>query len=351
MGGAQAVLQVFDRVSRRFENIFEDLSWHSLPLLEAAILLSVNLSASGPAGHQHLVPLVKPVCLQILKKTEVSDRLRGNTILLLANLSMTMSTELRALGVGDTLLDLLQEKRISEEGKSVAESVIIYLHGHEKCGQIDALMETKVISRYCVPILRHALAGTQFRTVYPYLLYSARLFKVLSTTREYAEALAAEDVAITLLLRANHRVKGPRRVTSDVEGRVLALEVLRSFARLGLWPRTADLGVGKEVVVGESAEPPIAMESRCNSESEDDTAVPVGQVSKAFLEEDLPLLLADEHAGIRSAAIGLWATLHWDAVVRRIIIGHRLHESKRIRADVWRDNVLVFIFPFLAAGH
>merc|ERR1719350_580809 len=314
----------------------------NLQLLETSILLCVNLSASGLSSHKRLIPLVKPVCLKILRSMEVTDRLRGNTILLLANLSMTVSIELRALGVGTALLDLVRGNRVSKDGKSVAESVIIFLHGHEKCAEIDALMEREVVEKYCVPILQHALEGTQFRCVYPYLLYSAKLFKVLARTREYAEALVAEEEAIRLLLRANHREHGPRRLASDIEGRSFALEALTSFARFGLWP-SAEVFAEEEAVhinASDSWDPDEQLLQRSEPRG-------VVAISRAFLRDDLPVLLEDDSCAIRRASIGLWGTLNSDDVVRSLIVGRWLEDRLRVPQNIWRWKVLSYIYPFL----
>uniref|UniRef100_A0A7S1EX95 Uncharacterized protein n=1 Tax=Noctiluca scintillans TaxID=2966 RepID=A0A7S1EX95_NOCSC len=319
--GAQAVLQVFDRVIARFNHIFNVLAREHLPLLESAILLCVNVSASCPSSHMRLIPLVQPVCLQIVKNAEVSDRLRGNTILLLANLSMTVSAELRVLDVAAALLELINENRVSEEGKSVAESVIIFLHGQRKCKEIDCLMEQRVVSRYCVPIMEHALRGTQFRNVYPYLLYSAKLFQVLAKSPEYAALLGAEDQVVTLLLSANHCSDGPRRLSSDLEGRCLALEALSSLAHFRLWPPQPQ-------------------------PTQSDASATVA-LSSAFVARDLPLLLMDEHIGIRAAAVALWARLNPSEVQFTLLVGRHLEVEGKLPPTVWRTKVLVFLFPFL----
>jgi len=231
--GAQAVLDVFPRLERCFRYIFADHCLEHLLVLDAALLLCANIAATCPSGHSQLVPLVRPICLKIIKSPTVSDKLRGNTILLLANLSMTVGPELRALRVADALLELIVERRASVSGRSVAESVIIFLHGHEPCQEIDTLMNLNVISQYIVPIMERTIKGDEFRGMYPHLLYSARLFQVLAQCRRYAEALVANPQVIPMLLHVSREPERPLRVESDLEGRRLALEALWSLARLG----------------------------------------------------------------------------------------------------------------------
>jgi len=49
-----------------------------------------------------------------------------------------VAEELRALHVADVLLDLVVGGKAEDDGmgRSVAESVIIYLHGHQKCEEV-----------------------------------------------------------------------------------------------------------------------------------------------------------------------------------------------------------------------
>lgn len=304
--GAAAALQVFDRIASRFACVLNALSWEHMSLLEAAILLCVNIAATCPSGHQRLIPLVKPVCLQIIKNPRASQTLRGNTILLLANLSMTVSQELRSLGVAEALLDLvLQEKEPAR--KSVAESVIIILHGDRQCEVLDRLMDLDVVGEYCVPIMELTLRGEEFRGMYPHLMYSARLFQVLAQCQEYAGVLASNPKAVALLLEAIQRQEGPMRVESDLEGRRLALEALASLASFGLW--RSDGG--------------------------------------SFESIDLPSLLADEHAGIRAAAAGLWAQLHRTEVFALLMLGVRLQDSAHLPPRLWEEKVLSFLWPLL----
>jgi len=311
--GAQAVLEVFDRVAECFRHIFETLTWENLTLLGAAMALCVNIAAACPSGHARLIPLVRPVCLQIIEDQRVSDKLRGSTILLLANLSTTRSQELRSLRVADALLNMLINNRMAEPAENVAESVIIFLHGNQKCEEMDKLMSMNVIGEYCVPIMEQTLMGAEFRGMYPHLLYSARLFQVLAQSREYAEALVAHERVVPLLLQVN-RCNGVQvRVQSDLDGRRLALEALWSLTRFRLWPAGSDEAL-----------------------------------SNCFIRQDLPLLLADEHVGIRCAAAGLWAFLHVEQIIRLLVVGQRIEMERRLPGDFWRDKVLSFLFPFLS---
>lgn len=313
---ARAVLKAFDRIAERFKAIFEELNhglaWEHMPLLEAAILLCVNIAATCPSGHDRLIPLVQPVCLQIINNPRASHTLRGNTILLLANLSMTVRQELRALRVADVLLELVLESRVSGIQKSVAESVIIFLHGDQKCEEIDKLMDVNVVGEYCVPIMELTLRGEEFRGMYPHLMYSAQLLQVLAQSREYAEVLVAHERVVPLLLQANQCQDGPVRVESDLEGRRLALEALWSLNRFGLWPGSAP-----------------------------------DEKSQAFLDDDLPRLLSSEHAGIRAAASGLCARLDVRATLELLMLGRQLEIDLQLPMGFCRQKVLSFILPFL----
>lgn len=313
---ARAVLKAFDRIADRFKTIFETLhhglTWEHMPLLEAAILLCVNIAATCPCGHDLLIPLVQPVCLQIINNPRASHTLRGNTILLLANLSMTVRQELRALRVADVLLELVLESRVSGIQKSVAESVIIFLHGDRKCEEIDKLMDVNVVGEYCVPIMELTLRGEEFRGMYPHLMYSAQLLQVLAQSREYAEVLVAHERVVPLLLQANQCQHGPVRVESDLEGRRLALEALWSLNRFGLWP------AGKP-----------------------------DERSQAFVGNDLPKLLSHEHTGIRAAAAGLWARLNKQRVLELLLLGRHLEFAARLPAGFCQQKVFSFILPFL----
>jgi len=289
-------------------------------LLQAAILLCVNIAATCPAGHLKLVRLVQPVCLKILQSPQVGDKLRGNTILLLANLSMTVLSELRELQVANVLLQLVADRNISEQGKSVAESVIIFLHGEEKSTQVDILMDRSVVSNYCIPIMAHTLKGTEFRGMFPHLLYSAKLFQVLSRCRHYAEQLLKDPPrVVNLLLKAVNPNGPPPRVETDYEGRRLVLEALWSLARFKLWPLEND------------------------------------EESRKFIESDkgLKQLREDRHVGIRTAAAGIHAQLHCNSVLEMLLVGKRVEADGWIPPGFWRFRIASLVYPFLAdtKGH
>lgn len=304
--GARAALQAFDKVASRFATLFQHLSWEYMPLLEAAVLFCVNVAAMRPSCHPRLLPLVRPVCLQIIRTARASSVLKKDTILLLANLSMTVGDDLRSLGVAEALLDMVLSVRDPQQ-LSVAESVIVFLHGDRKCDVIDKLMEFDVVRYYCVPIMESSMQGKMFRGMCPHLMYSARLFQVLAQCTEYAEALVQDERVVPLLLEAQRDQDSPVRLETDVEGRLFALEALRSLLRLGLW------GPGE-----------------------------------AFLSGDLPLLLADEHAGIRTVAAEIWALLHRAEVHALFLLGARLHARGRLPCRLWQQKVLSFTMPHLA---
>lgn len=260
--------------------------------------------------------------MKIIENRAASDKLRGNTILLLANLSMTVGAELRELRVADVLLDLITEQSSPGLGQSVAESVVIFLHGDRRCTEIDRLMDLGVVSQYCVPIMEKTLRGAEFRGMYPHLLYSARLFEVLARSRDYAEALAANPDVVPLLLRVCHCQERPLRVASDRDGRRLSLEALASLAEFGLWPQVGTRGGGPHG--GQTA-------VDCAS----------------FMAIDAPQLLADEDPGIRSSASRLWANVNRDEVVQVLLVGSRFEAAEGLPAGCWRWRIMPFIFPFL----
>eukprot|EP00927_Polykrikos_kofoidii_P039895 TRINITY_DN34188_c0_g1_i1.p1 TRINITY_DN34188_c0_g1~~TRINITY_DN34188_c0_g1_i1.p1 ORF type:complete len:482 (-),score=64.44 TRINITY_DN34188_c0_g1_i1:73-1443(-) len=310
---ADAVQKVFDPVARRFKTVLETLQWERSALLEAVILLCLNMSAMCPSWHLHILPLVQPVCLHIIERPEATPRLRGNTITLLANLSMSAAAELRSLQVARSLLHVLKDDRVPPEGRSVAESVIIYLHGDQKCDEVDELMSMNVIDAYCVPLMEVTLRSGMFREMFPYLVYSARVFQVLAQSRDYAEMLVAHEKVIPLLLQASERQDFPVQVESNVEGRRLSLEALWSLARFGLWP-------GRGVAC---------------------------ELTASFLHVSLPAMLGDSHAVIRGAAAGVWAQVNCEEVLGMLIVGQRLEVNRSIRSALWKSKILSFLFPFL----
>merc|ERR1719492_491131 len=124
---------------------------------------------------------------------------------------------------------------MSDLRKSVAESVIILVQGHELGSEVDQLIERNVIKDYCLPILESALTGSNFRGMYPHLVYSIQLFDVLLRSRHYAETITKHREVVPLLLRASQHCENLAWLQSDNDGRRLALQCLRRLVRFGLW--------------------------------------------------------------------------------------------------------------------
>lgn len=315
--GACAVLSVFDRAVKHFRHLFDGrLSQDNLDHLNTAILLCANIAASCPSSHLCLLPLVQPMCLRLISpspSTVTNDKLRGDAILLLANLSLTVGDELRELGVSEMLLNAVLDSTISSLGKSVSESVVVFLHDGRKCAEIDRLIETDVISDYCVPLMQQTLNGHPFRGMYPALVYSARLFWMLARTPEYARTLADNRQAVQLLLEATQPQEATLAASCDLEGRLLALEALRALCSLGLWPPSDTSGT-------------------CHR----------------FIQQELPALMSNDHQGIRASAAGIWVMLNPEPVEQLLIIGGRLDGKGDLPLLLWRRIVLAFLFPSLA---
>lgn len=318
--GALAVLGVLDRAVGHFRQLFGDaLTEDRVANLNIALLLCANVAAICPSSHPRLLPLARPACAIVAGASPpVDDTLRGNTILLLANLSLTAGKELRELGVPELLLCTALDSGISEVGKSVSESVVVILHEGSRCPAIDRLIEADLIAKYCVPLMEQTLRGEQFRGMYPVMIYSARIFWMLARTPRYAEALAGHGRAVSLLLETT-RAREPR-ITSlrDAEGRLLALRALRALRAQGLWPPAG----------GEGAEG--------------------ADQSAAFVREELPGLLEDPHRDVRAVAADIWAMVHVDFVYGLLAVGQRLQERGALPAAVWRQGVLAFLFPCAA---
>lgn len=310
VAAGRAVLGVFDRIIAALQQILEMPGPDRPRLLYSAASLCANIVATCPEGEAHLAPLIQTVFLPIVQDPASSDRLLGNTVLLLANLSLKASGSqmLRASRVASILLDLVLDDEVPTARKSVAESVVIFLLGGEECAEIDRLMQSGVVDQYCLPIMERALAGEEFRGMYPHLVYSAHLFEVLARSKAYAEVLVAHDRVVPLLLRATRRKDGLVFLETDDDGRRLALEALASFTRFQLWPRRA---------TGDAL----------------------------FFENDLPLLLADDHVGVRATAASLWARLHVSHVSTLLMIGNRLQVEGKMKASVWVHGVVAAIFP------
>lgn len=307
--GSRAVLLLFHRIRDCFLHGFRSCgSQKPVALLSSAVSLCANIVATCPEGHECILSLVPTLFLPMLGDPNASDRLVGNTILLLANLSLTCKSELRDMCVADVLLNvLLSGDDVSETRKSVAESVIILLLGDARCEAVDRLMDAMVIEEYCIPILVKAMKNEEFRGMYPHLVYSARLFDVLAQSPEYAKALVAHREVPEKLLAACKRQDGMRQLESHDEGRRLAIEALRSFARFKLWPNDAD--------------------------------------DNLKLKQQLVPLLEDCHSGVREAAAGLWALTNRRQALDLLLVGHRFESEGHLNGMLWKEKIVPFIFP------
>lgn len=312
---ARAVFCDFDRIMARFQHFFGSQEpWKEVISLQAALGLCLNIAAMFPSVHATLVRLVRPVYVWIIESPAAPDTLRGTMITLFANLSTTASPELREMGVAEALLRLVLERGVSGAGSSVAESVIIFICGGKQCAHVDKLVAADVIGSYCVPLMEATLDGRPFRGLYPLLVYSAKVFLILAQIPEYARALAAHEQVTSVLIRASRKDAGRLQVSSDDEGRRMALEALWSLARLRLWPKS------------------------CVHAAELDN----------FLHRELQLLLEDGDAGIRGAAAGLWSRVD-DSHVAGLLLAGRCAEAQGLLAPgLWRAMVLPFLFPFFA---
>jgi len=314
--GTQAVMNCFDSIFVLCQKVFACTSWEeSIPVLEGAMILLVNLAATTPSCHPLLLPLVLDVCVPIIEHPKSTDYARGNMILLLANLSMTQQQELRDMRVADPLLRLVLQDNVSGLRRSVAESVIIFLHGHEKCSEVDRLMEVNVVGDYCVPILEQSLERKEFRGMFPFLIYSTRLFHILAMCSEYALALVEDPRAVPLLIRASLHEDVAVRVDCDTEGRRFALQALTCLVSQRAWPWASG-----------RLDPPVS----------------------EFLGRGLPGLLVDNHPVVRTAAAGLWVVLH--PMVKRVLnaLGQQVVAEGKCLGCIWHGRVLPFVFPSLA---
>jgi len=155
--------------------------------------------------------------------------------------------------------------------------------------------------------MQQTLLGEEFRGMFPYLVYSARVFQVLAQSREYAEALVMNDQVLPMLLQIACHDGAAMRVESDLEGRCLALRALCSIVEFGLWGADAK-----------------------------------DEPSRKFFRQDLGLLLNAQHRGIRRAAARLCIDLD---VLFYLLVARRLQDT--LPLAVWKRRVLAFIFPFL----
>lgn len=156
--------------------------------------------------------------------------------------------------------------------------------------------------------------------MFPYLMYSALLFRVLASCRPYAAALAEHPCAVPLLLEAARRRSEPLRTPADdLQGRRLALAALASLASFGLWP---------------AAEP---------SKDEGLQDSPTSN----FLDSGLAVQLADEDAAIRAAAAQLLAALRPGQLRDMLLVARRLDDRLHLFPGFIQEKVLTYLFPFL----
>ena len=366
--GASAVLQGLDRITAALREVLvlpTDIN-DRMPFfnqLEAMILLLLNLAGMTKASHQALLPLVSPLCSRIFAESWAVD-LRSHLVTLLANLSLTCRDDLRALGVGRTLLEMVMRAHGSiyslnagadneaneEEWASLgpAESVIVYLHGHERCAEIDALVERDFIRNYCHPLLTQTLDQGPFRGMLPFLTYTSRVFAILATTREYAKALHwAENHLILLdLIAACKEQSNFQSMESNVEGRVWCLHALGSLASWNLLPTSEDW----EAPVwarGGASEGPETPEMQVVWEAEH-TLRARRRVLCAEFVEAIPNFMKEDRLSVRTAASRLWALTNKTYVYDLFIIGRRLEDQRMVHMGTWRNEVLSFLYPFLA---
>jgi len=318
-----------DTASRAVVKTFSQIVYHFVPQhlmqIRPFISLCANIVATCPAEHQHVVALVGPVFLPIINDPHTTDSLMSSTILLLANLSLTVSHELRDLGVVDALLSLATDPLVPDARKSVAESVIILVRGHERGYEVDQLIERNVVEDYCLPILESALTGGSFRGMYPHLVYSIQLFDVLLQSRRYAETIAKRGEAVPLLLRASQHRDNLAWLQSDNEGRRIALRCLRRLVSFGLWTGDAE------------------------SASSSATTPAHAAAGHTFINKGLPPLLSDDDVRVRSAAASLWAVLHPEWLLLMRLVGRRLEAEGRLPWQLWQ-HFIVALVPELAVS-
>lgn len=346
----RSVFSVFDHVLSALQRALKAGGADRTRLLYTAASFCANIVASCPEGQERLTPLLQTVFVPIVQDPASPDRLVGHTVLLLANLSLNPCGRqvLRAARVEGILLDLVLKTEVPTARKSVAESVVIFLLGGTECAEIDRLMASGVVGRYILPIMESTLAGSEFRGMYPHLVYSARLFEVLARSRSYAETLVAHDEAVPLLLRATHRKDGFVSLETDDEGRCLALEALLSLARFKFWPRHR----GHDRCRGKERQGELPEWDSC---LDLDLQTPVSRDEWSardvrFVGQELPQLLADDHAGVRAAAAALWARLHSFHVHTLMLVGNRLEAEGKLNSNIWAHGVVAALFPIKEPG-
>mmetsp|Transcript_58909 Transcript_58909/g.137673 ORF Transcript_58909/g.137673 Transcript_58909/m.137673 type:complete len:435 (+) Transcript_58909:109-1413(+) len=316
--GGRAVLHVFSRLVAAFTKTYSKQAHTHTPIMRSFICLCANIVATCPSGHSHVLPLVSSIFLPLIRDREVPDGVLGSTVLLLANLAVLASDELRMLCAVDVLLELVLNHHATGRRKSVAESVIIFLQGHRQCEEMGLLLSLDTVRDYCIPILDCALKGKGFRGMYPHLHYSVRLFHTLANTREYAEVLVQEPAVVPLLWKATAPRSQRLRLESDDEGRSLAIQALLRLYRFALLS---------------DALPDASSEWQPSGKVQDC----VGQ------------LLADDDARVRASAASMWAFHNQQHVVNLFMVGGRLEAAGSLTENLWTREVLSWICPSLAA--
>jgi len=319
--GGRAVLHVFSRLVAAFTKTYSKQAHKHTPIMRSFICLCANIVATCPSGHAHILPLVSSIFLPLIRDREVPDAVLGSTVLLLANLAVLASDELRMLCAVDVLLELALDHHATGRRKSVAESVIIFLQGHRQCEEMGLLLSLDTVRDYCIPILDCALRGKGFRGMYPHLHYSVRLFHTLANTREYAVVLVQEPAVVPLLWKATAQRSQRLRLESDDEGRSLAIQALLRLYRFGLLAHAQDDASSKWQ--------------------------PAGEVQ---VMERVEELLADDDARVRASAASMWAFHNQQHVVNLFIVGIRLEAAGSLTDNLWTREVLSWICPSLAAA-
>mmetsp|Transcript_17339 Transcript_17339/g.40415 ORF Transcript_17339/g.40415 Transcript_17339/m.40415 type:complete len:436 (+) Transcript_17339:92-1399(+) len=319
--GGRAVLFVFNRLVASFTRIYSKEAHKHMAIVRSFICLCANTVATCPSGHAHVLPLVASIFLPLIQDSQVPDAVLGSTVLLLANLAVLASDELRNLCAADVLLELALDNHATGRRKSVSESVIIFLLGHRQCQEIDVLLSLDTVKDYCIPILDCALKGRGFRGMYPHLHYSVRLFHTLASTKEYAEALVREPDVVPLLWQATLMRSQRLRLESDDEGRSLAIQALLRLDRFGLLkPERYDSAADRE-------------------------KIPTADVVEARLES----LREDDDGGVRASAAEMWAFRNEDHIFELLMVGRRLEASCALTDDLWAGLIMPWLLPSIRA--
>lgn len=294
--GCQAVLDSLQDVAHCFAHRFQHINESTTELVGAGIMLTANLAAV--CSDRRLLCMVRHLILEALRRQEHLAAMA----LLSANLASTLASELRELGVAEALLDAVAR---DVPGRSVAESVVVYLQDGRECSEVDALIKMGLVPNYCVPLMQATLCGTEFRGMYPFRMYTSRLFLLLSKCRAYAEALAEDDRALSLLLQACQRESVQGFDSTVLEGRVLALRSIGHLTSFGLWPGTP-------------------------------------------AEAEILPCLSDGSSAVRAAASALWARLHKEDVWGLLLVAARMDRAMAVPPVFWREQILSYLYPSLS---